>query len=181
MTSAYRTNTHRFLTHHRKIISSIIIALYHTYQIVTINFIYQDLLYFWIRKYHVLTFLEKPSLNGKSLPNKVLLSVKFKLGYTKDHDGGKNQKFEETSPSSGWIDLGLNTTFTLPSSVSPSEADTVTVWVKAADAMGNEKIQRTQVTFDSTPPNVQNLQFYINMFAPEIDFSSLWVQNYIIE
>ncbi|XP_025113014.1 uncharacterized protein LOC112575392 isoform X2 [Pomacea canaliculata] len=98
----------------------------------------------------------------------------FKAGFAKDHDGGRNQSLTPTIPPSGWTDLGLNTTYTLPQDLRPSEADTVTVWVKATDAMGNERIERTQVTFDTSPPVVQNLKLYMNVPVPGVDFSSMF-------
>lgn len=95
------------------------------------------------------------------------------MGFTKDHDGGQTQPLTPTTPLSGWIDLGFSTTYTLSSELRPSEADTVTVWVKATDVMGNERIERTQATFDTSSPVAQGLKFYMNMPVPGVDFSSV--------
>lgn len=102
-----------------------------------------------------------------------LVLVNFQVAFAKDHTGGRFQPLAPASPLSGWANLGLNTSYTLPLDLSPGEADTVTLWVKATDAMNNVKIERTQVTFDSTPPSVQNLKFYMNVPVPGVDFSSV--------
>ena len=96
-----------------------------------------------------------------------LVAVNFKVQHAKDHDGGQNQPLEPTRP---WIDMYLNTSFTVPET--PSEADTVTIWVKARDIMGTEVVERTQVTFDGSPPSVQDLKFHMNVPVEGIDFSS---------
>nr|KAG5693743.1 hypothetical protein BaRGS_002126 [Batillaria attramentaria] len=96
--------------------------------------------------------------------------IKFEVGHAMDHQGGANQSL--TDPPFGWINLGLNTSFTVPQS--PTQGDTVTVWVKATDAMGNEKTDRTRVTFDSTQPNVIDIQFRMNTPVPGIDYSSIF-------
>ncbi|PVD21755.1 hypothetical protein C0Q70_17556 [Pomacea canaliculata] len=100
--------------------------------------------------------------------------INFQVAFAKDHNGGRFQPLAPAFPLSGWANLGLNTSYTLPLDLSPSEADTVTLWVKATDAMNNVKIERTQVTFDSTPPSVQNLKFYMNVPVPGVDFSSVF-------
>ena len=96
-----------------------------------------------------------------------LTAVNFKVQHAKDHDGGQNQPLE---PTGSWIDVYLNTSFTVPET--PSEADTVTIWVKARDIMGTEVVERTQVTFDGSPPSVQDLKFHMNVPVEGIDFSS---------
>ena len=93
--------------------------------------------------------------------------MNFKLKHTKDHDGGQNQP---SIPSGSWRDLSLSTSFLVPET--PSEADTVTIWVKATDVMGTEVVERTQVTFDGSRPQVQNLEFHMNVPVEGIDFSS---------
>ena len=64
----------------------------------------------------------------------------------------------------------MHTTFTVPEK--PSEGDTVTVWVKATDAVGHEKVARTKVTFDSSPPLAEDPVFRMNHQVPGIAFSS---------
>ncbi|KAK7466585.1 hypothetical protein BaRGS_00037308, partial [Batillaria attramentaria] len=94
----------------------------------------------------------------------------FQVTFAKDHKGGLEQPANPQSPPNGWRDVGLNTTFTLP--IATSEGDTVTVWVKATDAVGNVKVDRTKVTFDSSPPFAQELEFHMNELVPGVDFSS---------
>ena len=110
----------------------------------------------------------RPSiLNPMSALIFALVAVNFKLQHAKDHDGGQNQPVE---PTGSWIDMYLNTSFSVPET--PSEADTVTIWVKARDILGTEVVERTQVTFDGSPPSVQSLKFHMNVPVEGIDFSS---------
>ena len=110
----------------------------------------------------------RPSiLNPMSALIFALVAVNFKLQHAKDHDGGQNQPVK---PTGSWIDMYLNTSFTVPET--PSEADTVTIWVKARDILGTEVVERTQVTFDGSPPSVQSLKFHMNVPVEGIDFSS---------
>ena len=110
-------------------------------------------------------FVTLKSIHSKE--TKFLHAVNFKLQYAKDHTGGLRQP---TTPHGVWLDLFLNTSFIVP--VTPSEADTVTVWVKATDVMGTEAVERTQVTFDGSRPNVLKLEFHMNVAVEGIDFSS---------
>ncbi|KAK7471675.1 hypothetical protein BaRGS_00035688, partial [Batillaria attramentaria] len=99
----------------------------------------------------------------------------FQVAYVKDHSGGSDQP--EPPSSSQWTDLYLNTTYIVP--VPDKElvaADTVTIWVKATDATGIEKVARTKVSFDFTPPelNQEDLAsgFRMNTAVEGMDFSS---------
>ncbi|XP_070178298.1 uncharacterized protein [Littorina saxatilis] len=95
--------------------------------------------------------------------------VNFKVRHAIDSSGGVSQP---ENPTGAWEDRNLTDSFTVP--LSPGEADTVTIWVKATDAMGTEKVERRQVTFDSTDPEVRNgsIKFLMNVPVPGIDFSS---------
>ncbi|KAK7471676.1 hypothetical protein BaRGS_00035689, partial [Batillaria attramentaria] len=73
-------------------------------------------------------------------------------------------------PANLWIDLNLNTTYKVPENL--PDAQTVTIWVKATDAMGNEKVEKTNVTIDSTEPDVPEFEFRMNTYVEGIDFSS---------
>ncbi|KAK7095841.1 uncharacterized protein [Littorina saxatilis] len=101
--------------------------------------------------------------------------VNFKIQYDKDSTGGVNQGPVPTKP---WIEKTLTESYTIPYSVPerPGEGDTVTIWVKATDAMGTEKVEKRQVTFDSTQPDVRNgsIKFLMNVPVPGIHFSSMF-------
>ena len=97
-------------------------------------------------------------------------SVNFKVTHKRDHDGGLKQPIIPSFPPSSWTDLGLDTTFTLPDTA--SEGSTFTIWVKATDVMGNVKVDRTQVLFDDTPPEVEEFEFNMNSPAENVDFAS---------
>ncbi|KAL8595489.1 hypothetical protein ACOMHN_000698 [Nucella lapillus] len=102
-----------------------------------------------------------------AIPNKRAI-VKFSVQHAKDHDGGRTQL---QNPSGSWIVLGLATSYTVPQT--PSLADTVTLWVKATDVMGTERVERTQVTFDTSPPEFTSpIQFRMNVPVKGIHFSS---------
>ncbi|XP_076438828.1 uncharacterized protein LOC143277811 [Babylonia areolata] len=102
-----------------------------------------------------------------AIPNKRGI-VSFALQHHKDNQGGVNQP---QTPTGTWTDMGLNTTFMVPET--PSDGLTVTVWVKATDVMDSDLVERTQVTFDSTPPSVVGgIQFLMNQHVPGVDFSS---------
>ena len=99
----------------------------------------------------------------------LLVSVNFKVTYKRDQDGGLKQPTVPSS-SSSWTDLGLGTNFTVPDTA--SEGSTFTIWVKATDVLGNVKVDRTQVHFDDTPPEVEKFEFSMNSAAQNVDFAS---------
>ncbi|KAK7471674.1 hypothetical protein BaRGS_00035687 [Batillaria attramentaria] len=96
--------------------------------------------------------------------------LKFEVSYAQDSGGGLEQPEVPSSPQVPWKQMDLQTTYTVP--VTPRDGDTVTTWVKATDAMGNVKVDRTKVTFDSTPPRVNKPVFVMNAMVPGVDFSS---------
>ena len=98
-----------------------------------------------------------------------LFSVNFKVTFKRDQDGGLKQP-TIPSPSSSWTDLGLGTNFTVPETA--SEGSTFTIWVKATDVLGNVKVDRTQVHFDDTPPEMERFEFSMNSAAQNVDFAS---------
>ena len=97
-----------------------------------------------------------------------MCAVNFKVQSAIDHAGGQDQPATPTGP---WTDLALSTTYTAPYHTH-IQADTVTVWVKATDAMGAELVERVQVTFDDTQPTARDLKFHMNAPVEGIDFSS---------
>ncbi|XP_067649175.1 uncharacterized protein [Haliotis asinina] len=97
--------------------------------------------------------------------------VKFEIAYAKDSNAGVNQ----TEPATGWTDLGLLETYTIPqgSHLGPlTKEDTVTVWVRATDVLGNSQIDSTRVHFDDTPPEVEEPVFRRNVQTNRVPFSS---------
>ncbi|XP_048246431.1 uncharacterized protein LOC124142650 [Haliotis rufescens] len=97
--------------------------------------------------------------------------VKFEVVVRKDSNGGKNQQ----EPTSGWVDVGLNETYIIPagSHGAPlTNRDTVTVWVRATDVLGNTRVNFTRVHFDDTPPEVEQPVFRRNIQTNNVPFSS---------
>ncbi|KAK6166293.1 hypothetical protein SNE40_023024 [Patella caerulea] len=95
--------------------------------------------------------------------------IKFQIGHHHDSNGGKNKPAAPTV----WTDLAdpISTQHTL--NVPVSNGDTVVVYVKAIDPTGRERVESTQVNFDSTPPVVTQLDFELtpNKNAPEMTSS----------
>ncbi|XP_067649880.1 uncharacterized protein [Haliotis asinina] len=97
--------------------------------------------------------------------------VKFEIAYKKDSNAGVNQ----TEPTTGWTDVGLSETYTIPQGLhlGPiTKHDTVTVWVRAADILGNTRVDSTRVHFDDTPPVVEQPTFRKNVQTSNVPFSS---------
>lgn len=64
--------------------------------------------------------------------------MKFEAVIVKDSTGGRSQP---TTPKQNWINLNLTTTLTVSDHLheTPVDGDTLTIWVKARDAMDNYK------------------------------------------
>ncbi|XP_046564127.1 uncharacterized protein LOC124272926, partial [Haliotis rubra] len=97
--------------------------------------------------------------------------VKFEIAYAKDSNAGVNQ----VEPATGWTDVGLSETYTIPPGSHLyllTKSDTVTVWVRATDVLGNTLVDSTRVHFDDTPPEVEQPVFRMNVQSNNISFSS---------
>ncbi|XP_046559878.1 LOW QUALITY PROTEIN: uncharacterized protein LOC124268903 [Haliotis rubra] len=97
--------------------------------------------------------------------------VRFEIAYAKDSNAGVNQP----EPATGWTDVGLSETYTIPpgSHLGPlTKSDTVTVWVRATDVLGNSRVDSTRVHFDDTPPEVEEPVFKRNVQTNNVPFSS---------
>nr|AUY55153.1 fibroblast growth factor receptor [Haliotis diversicolor] len=97
--------------------------------------------------------------------------VKFEIAYAKDSNAGVNQ----TEPTTGWTDVGLNERYTIPPGSrlgTLTNKDTVTVWVRATDVLGNNRVDSTKVHFDNTPPEVEEPVFKRNVQTNGVPFSS---------
>ncbi|XP_046582946.1 uncharacterized protein LOC124290266 [Haliotis rubra] len=97
--------------------------------------------------------------------------VKFEIAYAKDSNGGVNQ----TEPATGWTDVGLSETYTIPPGLHLyplTNKDTVTVWVRGTDVLGNSRVDSTRVHFDDTPPEVEEPVFRRNVQTNNVPFSS---------
>ncbi|XP_071102509.1 uncharacterized protein [Haliotis cracherodii] len=103
-----------------------------------------------------------------AVPNKRGV-IKFEIVYKKDSKAGVNQ----SEPTTGWVDVGLSETYTIPADATHlSNHDTVTVWVRATDVLGNTRIDSTRVNFDDTPPEVEQPVFRRNFQTNKVPFSS---------
>nr|KAG5707235.1 hypothetical protein BaRGS_000009 [Batillaria attramentaria] len=107
----------------------------------------------------------------EAIPN-VKGIVNFQVAYSKHRDSGKQEEPQE----SDWKNVGLSQTYTLPEAVSTHACggDTVTLWVRASDVMGNQMEETTQVTFDETPPEVELPELEMNAPVSGIAFSSVF-------
>ncbi|XP_035661568.1 uncharacterized protein LOC118405866 [Branchiostoma floridae] len=85
----------------------------------------------------------------QAIPNKLGVT-KFQVAFGKDHAGGS------TLTSPGSFSAGdLNTEYS--SSESKVDGDTVKIWVKASDIMGNEITDSITAHVDSSGPVIENL------------------------
>ncbi|KAK7497824.1 hypothetical protein BaRGS_00010958 [Batillaria attramentaria] len=107
----------------------------------------------------------------EAIPN-VKGIVNFQVAYSKHRDSGKQEEPQE----SDWKNVGLSQTYTLPEAVSTLACggDTVTLWVRASDVMGNQMEETTQVTFDETPPEVELPELEMNAPVSGVPFSSVF-------
>ncbi|XP_077997650.1 uncharacterized protein LOC144450798 isoform X2 [Glandiceps talaboti] len=85
-----------------------------------------------------------PNING---------IVRFETDYAVDHQGGRNI----TSPPGNWQDVTdimvEEQTFDIPR----NDGDSIRVWVKATDVMGNTNMEEVLVHVDSTPPEIHGI------------------------
>ncbi|XP_071102512.1 uncharacterized protein [Haliotis cracherodii] len=103
-----------------------------------------------------------------AIPNKRGV-VKFEVANRKDSNDGMNQTIPTSD--SDWVDVGLTETYTI-NAASLTNRDTVTVWVRATDVLGNTRIDSTRVHFDDTPPEVEQPMFRRNIQTNNAPFSS---------
>ncbi|KAJ8306434.1 hypothetical protein KUTeg_016979 [Tegillarca granosa] len=78
--------------------------------------------------------------------------VKFDVAHKKDHKGGQDIL---NPPTTGWKEVPNPLSETVTINATRQDGDTMRIWIRAYDVMGNTKIDSTDVTFDSTPPFVQ--------------------------
>lgn len=98
--------------------------------------------------------------------------VKFQYAYSHSNQGN--------DPPNDWKDptdnfLSQTTSF----NTSRKDGDSLNVWVKAIDILGNEKIDMMQVYFDETPPDDlgDDIPFIKNIENSTLPFSSLFIVN----
>lgn len=86
--------------------------------------------------------------------------VKFEIAHKKDHKGGQDI---QNAPTTGWIEVPDPLSETVTINATRQDGDTMRIWVRAYDVMGNTKIDATEVTFDSTPPFLQKASITRNV------------------
>ncbi|XP_078661603.1 uncharacterized protein LOC144905733 [Branchiostoma floridae x Branchiostoma belcheri] len=88
--------------------------------------------------------------NKNAIPN-ALGVTQFQVAFTKDHAGGTTLTQEPTS----WTSVNINTQRSFYQS--KQDGDTVKIWVKARDIMGNELTDSVTAHVDSSPPVIENM------------------------
>ncbi|XP_019614830.1 PREDICTED: uncharacterized protein LOC109462712 [Branchiostoma belcheri] len=88
--------------------------------------------------------------NKNEIPNAQGVT-QFQVAFTKDHAGGTTLTQEPTS----WTSVYLNTQRSFYQS--KQDGDTVKIWVKARDIMGNEITDSVTAHVDSSPPVIENM------------------------
>ncbi|XP_078700910.1 uncharacterized protein LOC144927390 [Branchiostoma floridae x Branchiostoma belcheri] len=88
--------------------------------------------------------------NKNAIPN-ALGVTQFQVAFTQDHAGGTTLTQEPTS----WTSVNLNTQRSFYQS--KQDGDTVKIWVKARDIMGNEITDSVTAHVDSSAPVIENM------------------------
>ncbi|XP_062567450.1 uncharacterized protein LOC134229699 [Saccostrea cucullata] len=99
-----------------------------------------------------------------------------KLGITRFEtyfDETGEQTIDVNSPA-GWGDQSLTTTFSRSLSSVVREGDSVKLWVRAEDAMGNRNVSLIQLGFDASGPLLYKASFMKNMGSKYTYGSKLW-------
>lgn len=100
------------------------------------------------------------------IPN-VFGIVKFEYFYRNSNQGNKTPIFWKSVSEP----LSENQTF----NIERRDGDTINFWVKATDILGNDKIDMTQISFDSSPPSKlrdADVTFLRNVKTTNFNFSS---------
>ena len=108
---------------------------------------------------------------GKRTMNKVSNVggiVKFEYAFKGGHGGGKNIDFNPDM----WYNVTKSMTETQAFNSSRSNGDTLRIWLRATDIMGNQNVDHVDVNFDATPPSIENFQFENNVNSSNYAFSS---------
>ncbi|KAJ8310213.1 hypothetical protein KUTeg_012078 [Tegillarca granosa] len=107
----------------------------------------------------------------KAIPN-VNGILRYSIAYQSDHFGGKKLGSEPDTSSIKWIEVSkpLDEVYSFQTNV--GNGDTLRVWVKAYDVMNNTKVDYTDVSFDSTMPEIENTEFVRNIINGSFPFSS---------
>ncbi|XP_076090170.1 uncharacterized protein LOC143062305 [Mytilus galloprovincialis] len=106
----------------------------------------------------------------KEIPN-IHGIVLFEIAYAVDHQGGKTIT-EIPSAISSWkkVDNLLHENQTID--VKRSDGDTVRIWVRSTDIMGNVKEDSTVVHIETTPPTISAVKIETNVNSTKFDFAS---------
>ncbi|KAK7096288.1 hypothetical protein V1264_005597 [Littorina saxatilis] len=106
----------------------------------------------------------------KAIPNERGI-VEFEVRVHRKSGKVEQSRFVNPPASTlSWQSTGLNQVFRVRDDVNVGE--TVIVWVRASDMLGNQRVERAIVTVDNSPPEVGQMTFLMNTRVPGIDFSS---------
>lgn len=96
----------------------------------------------------------------------------YLIAHQSDHFGGKNLGPEPDSSRIKWVKVPdpLNEVFSFQTNV--GDGDTLRVWMKAFDAMNNTKVEYTDVSFDSSRPEIEDSELVRNIVNGSYPFSS---------
>ncbi|CAG2241822.1 Mast/stem cell growth factor receptor kita,Tyrosine-protein kinase transforming protein kit,Mast/stem cell growth factor receptor Kit,Vascular endothelial growth factor receptor 2,Tyrosine-protein kinase receptor Tie-1,Vascular endothelial growth factor receptor kdr-like,Vascular endothelial growth factor receptor 3,Platelet-derived growth factor receptor alpha,Vascular endothelial growth factor receptor 1 [Mytilus edulis] len=106
----------------------------------------------------------------KAIPN-IHGIVMFEIASAVDHKGGETITVIPTAISS-WkkVDNLLHENQTID--VKRSNGDTVRIWVRSKDIMGNINVDSTVVHIDTTPPKITTVKLDANVNNTKFDFAS---------
>ncbi|CAG2212268.1 unnamed protein product [Mytilus edulis] len=106
----------------------------------------------------------------KAIPN-IHGIVLFEIAYDVDHDGGKTITEIPTAVSS-WKNVDNFKHENQTIDVKRSNGDTVRIWVRSKDIMGNIKVDSTVVHIDTSPPTISMVELDLNVNSTKFDFTS---------
>ena len=126
--------------------------------------------YDFLSKYEKQVPLELDDRTGKrnlhGIPN-VFGIVKFEYFFRNSNQGN-------STPTS-WKPISRSLSESQTFNIERRDGDTINFWIKASDILGNEKIDMTQLSFDSSPPpklKSQDVVFRMNVKTNIYNFSS---------
>ena len=81
-------------------------------------------------------------------------------------------KDKDLFPSKQYINVNGTVTETQTFNHYRRDGDTFRIWIRATDAMGNTKVDASDVHFDSSPPTLSRVSFVKNVNSSKFPFSS---------
>jgi hypothetical protein len=95
--------------------------------------------------------------------------VSFQIAYQKDHSGGRTI---QDVPTTGWTNVADILSETQSINVTRENGDTIKIWIRAEDSMGNVATDYTTVSIDTTAPTVTSAEMHDNIKTSQYNFGS---------